>query len=194
MKKSFLVLVLLASISQSKDIEVNTLKWTSDFETLVNLSGNVENTIKGLDQNGNQVRDDVEYYLKSRYSDKPFRKAIFLKAAKKMQKIMTLPVEADLKVRQKLDHDLLNLYTCMDYMLYKTNSKIIEKEMQEKVLFKAKVLNTEKRLRAYIKHKKLLPFSYDELSDKELEEDKHACIKEYNKYKNQDQNLLTSTK
>ena len=68
------------------------------------------------------------------------------------------------------------------------------KEMQDKILFKAKVLNTEKRLRAYIDHKKSLPFVEDELSDKELATDKRSCINEYNKYKNKDQDLLTSTK
>jgi len=112
-----------------------------------------------------------------------------------MQKIITLPTDKTaLKEHQKLDHDLLNIYTCRDYILYKMNSKSLDKEMQEKINFKAKVLNTKKRLHAYIIHKQLLPFAFDDLSEKALARDKKACINQYNKYKNLDRKLISSTK
>ena len=123
MKKLFLAITLISSLSIANTVDINNLKWTSDFETLVNLSGNVENTIEGLDQNKNGIRDDVEYYISNKYKNRPFQKAMFIKAAKKMQKIITLSNDKDIQTHQKLDRELLNLYTCRDYILYKENTR-----------------------------------------------------------------------
>lgn len=195
MKKIVITLVLIVNIAFANSIDINQLKWTEDFETLINLSNGVENSIAGLDQNKNGVRDDVEYYVNTKYKNRPFQKAMFLKAATMMQKIITLPTDKTaLKEHQKLDHDLLNVYTCRDYILYKMDSKSLDKEMQEKINFKAKVLNTKKRFHAYVLHKQLLPFAFDDLSDEALERDKKTCMNQYNRYKNLDRKLISSTK
>ncbi len=193
MKKIFIAISLLGNLTIANAIDINNLKWTSDFETLVNLSTSVENTLEGIDQNKNGVRDDVEYYVNEKYKDKPFQKAMFIKAAKKMQKIITLSNNKDVEAHQKLDRELLNLYTCRDYILYKMEDDSLAKELKDKITFKGKVLNTEKRLRAYITHKQLLPFRFDDLSDAQLQRDKRACINQYNKIKNLDKNLISST-
>ena len=191
MKKIIVSLTLASSLMLANNI--NNLKWTNDFETLVNLSSSAENTIKGIDQNNNGIRDDVEYYVNNKYQNKPFQKAIYLKAAKTIQTIITLPVD-DISQHQKLDNTLLNLYTCRDYILYKMDAKSLDKELQDKIIFKAKVLNTDKRLRAYIEHKKLLPFKFDDLTDAQLQKEKNNCVNQYNKYNNLDKNLISSTK
>ncbi len=193
MKKLFIALTFLASLTVANAVDINKLKWTEDFETLVNLSGTTENTIEGIDQNKNGVRDDIEYYVNAKYQNKPFQKEMFIKAASMMQKIITLPSE-DITEHQRLDHELLNLYTCRDYILYKMESESLAKELEDKIVFKGKVLNTEKRLRAYINHKQLLPFQFDDLSEAQLLKDKTACVNQYNKIKNLDKNLISSTK
>ncbi len=192
MKKVFLTLSLLGSFALANTIEIHSMKWTEDFEMLVGLSSNVENTIEGLDQNNNGVRDDVEYYVNSKYQNRPFEKAMFTKAAKMMQKIITLPTDEKVSKHRELDHKLLNVYTCRDYILYKLDSKELNKELQEKISFKGKVLNTDKRLQAYIAHKKLLPFMFEDLSDAQLKRDKQTCINQYNKYKNLDKKLVSA--
>ena len=193
MKKIIVSLTLASSLMLANNININNLKWTNDFETLVNLSSSAENTIKGVDQNKNGIRDDVEYYINNKYQNKPFQKAIYLKAAKTIQTIITLPVD-DISQHQKLDSTLLNLYTCSDYILYKMDAQSLDKELQDKIIFKAKVLNTDKRLRAYIEHKELLPFKFDDLTDAQLQKDKNNCVNQYNKYNNLDKNLISSTK
>ena len=193
MKKIFITISLIASMSVANTVDINNLKWTSDFETLVNLSASVENTLEGIDQNRNGIRDDVEYYVNQKYKNKPFQKTMFLKAAQKMQKIITLENDKDIKTHQRLDKELLNLYTCRDYILYKMEDDSLEKDLKDKIIFKGKMLNTEKRLRAYVQHKQLLPFQFDDLSDAQLKKDKRACIQQYNKSKNLDSNLISST-
>jgi len=192
MKKLLLSLSLLGTLALANTVEINSMKWTEDFEMLVGLSSNVENTLEGLDQNNNGIRDDVEYYVNMKYKNRPFQKSMFNKAAKMMQKIITLPVDEQVSQHRKLDHDLLNLYTCRDYILYKLDDENLEKELQEKISFKGKILNTDKRLQAYISHKKLLPFQFEDLSDAELKRDKQACINQYNKYKNMDKKLVST--
>ncbi len=193
MKKILIAISLVASLYAADTVDINNLKWTSDFETLVNLSASVENTLAGLDQNHNGIRDDVEYYVNQKYKNKPFQKTMFLKAAKKMQKIITLHDDKDIKTHQRLDKELLNIYTCRDYILYKMEDDSVENELKDKIVFKGKMLNTEKRLRAYIDHKKLLPFKFDDLNEAQLQKDKRACIQQYNKSKNLDNNLISST-
>lgn len=192
MKKLFIALSLVSSLTIANAVDINKLKWTEDFETLINLSSNTENTLEGIDQNKNGVRDDVEYYVNSKYQDKPFQKAMFIKAAGMMQQIIALPDE-NIAEHQRLDHALLNVYTCRDYILYKMENESLEKELQDKIIFKGKVLNTQKRLRAYINHKQLLPFQFDDLSDAQLKKDKTTCINQYNKVINPDKNLISST-
>jgi len=193
MKKIVTTLSLLGCLSLVNAIDINNLKWTQDFETLVNLNASTENTLEGIDQNKNGVRDDVEYYVNTKYKNKPFQKAMFLKAAQTMQKIITLPNNDKIAQHQKLDRELINLYTCRDYILYKMNDDSLEKELQDKIAFKGKVLNTKKRLHAYIAHKQTLPFEFNELSDEELLRDKTTCMHQYNKYKKVDQNLISLT-
>jgi len=185
MKKIMIITYIVGSLSIASALEIDSMKWTQDYEMLVNLNGGVESTIEGLDQNKNGVRDDVEYYVEHRYKDKPFQKTLFLEAAKKIQKIIALPKEAT-KDHIKLDNELLEIYTCRDYMLYKLEDKDIKTELKEKMIFKSKVLNTNKRLRAYIDHKKLLPFEDDGLSDETLEDRRVACQDRYKVLTNPD--------
>jgi hypothetical protein len=185
MKKIMLITYLVGSISIASALEIDSMKWTQDYELLVNLNSRVESTLEGLDQNKNGIRDDVEYYVEHRYKDKPFQKTLFLEAAKKIQKIIALPKES-IKEHVKLDNELLEIYTCRDYMLYKLEDKNIETELKEKMIFKSKVLNTNKRLRAYIDHKKLLPFEDDNLSDEILDEKRVACQNRYKALTNPD--------
>ena len=192
MKNLYIALSLVSSLSIANAVDINKLKWTEDFETLINLSSKTENTLEGIDQNKNGIRDDVEYYVNSKYKDKPFQKAMFTKAAGMMQKIITLPDDA-IAEHQRLDQELLNVYTCRDYILYKMEDDSLENEMQDKIIFKGKVLNTQKRLRAYINHKQLLPFQFDDLSDAQLKKDKNTCVNQYNKLINPDKNLISST-
>ncbi len=192
MKKLIILCIFIGSFTHILAMDINTLKWTNDFETLVNLSSNTENTLQGIDQNHNGIRDDVEYYINTKYKNKPFQKAMFTKAARKMQKIITLPKDDAIEEHQKLDHELLNIYTCRDYILYKMDNKSLTKELQDKLTFKGKVLNTKKRLKAYIQHKQILPFQFNDLTPQELKKDKMACIRQYNKIKNPDTNLITS--
>jgi hypothetical protein len=192
MKKIFLTLSLFGSLVLANTVEINSMKWTEDFEMLVGLSSNVENTLEGLDQNNNGIRDDVEYYVNSKYQNRPFEKAMFTKAAKMMQKIITLPTDKEVAKHKKLDHELLNIFTCRDYILYKLDDKELNKELQEKISFKGKVLNTDKRLQAYIAHKKLLPFHFEDLSDAQLQHDKQTCINQYNRYKNLDTRVVST--
>ena len=195
MKKTLITLSILTSVTFANSIDINTLKWTEDFETLVNLSSTTENTLEGLDQNNNGVRDDVEYYVNTKYENKPFQKAMFTKAAKMMQEIIELPTkESAIKTHQQLDHDLLSLYTCRDYMLYRLKSPTLHEELKDKISFKGKVLNTKKRLHAYIKHKELLPFQFVDLDEKSLQEDKLSCLKEYDKYSHKDAKHISSSK
>lgn len=194
MKKRVFIVALLATFATANTVSIQDMKWTEDFETLVNLSSQAENSLAGIDQNNNGVRDDVEYFIDQKFSNKPFQKAMFTQAAQTMQKIITLPKVGHIKEHQKLDHDLLMLYTCRDYILYKFEDTQIEKEMQAKIAFKGKVLNTSKRLHAYIDHKKVLPYHFDELSDHELEKEKIACVKQYNKYQKSETKRISLAK
>jgi len=73
------------------------------------------------------------------------------------------------------------------------DNESLDKELEDKIIFKGKVLNTEKRLRAYINHKQILPFQFDDLSEEQLLKDKTACVNQYNKITNLDKNLISST-
>jgi hypothetical protein len=84
-----------------------------------------------------------------------------------------------------LDKELLQIYTCRDFILFKRGDVNIEKEMLNKSEFKAKVLNTSKRLKAYIAHKQKIPFTYSIPSDEELKKQKSACEKLYSKIKSE---------
>ena len=91
----------------------------------------------------------------------------------------------------RLDRELLDIYTCRDYILYRNESKDIENELLNKTLFKGKVLNTPARLKAYIEHKKILPANFDELTEEELISDKKSCLALYYSYQNSDQKSTT---
>ncbi len=153
--------------------------WLNDLEALVRLDTQRDDTIKGRDINNNGIRDDVEDYVKQKYKDDPFQKGIFLKAAQKIQTILTLPKDASPKTHWILDRQLLSYYTCRDYILYRQNEKNIDKEMLSKTLFKGKVLNTKERLEAYIEHKKKIPINFDDLSTNELKREKQNCLSLY---------------
>jgi hypothetical protein len=189
MKKLFFTLVLTGSLfslaATDKEVTVDQ-QWLKDLKVLVSLSSEKVNPIKGKDKNSNGVRDDVERYILTKYMDDPFQRDMFFKAARNIQKIISLPLKGQLDKHIKLDKELLDVYTCRDYILYRNESEDIEKELLNKTLFKAKVLNTRERLRAYIEHKKILPANFDELTEKELIKDKRSCVSLYQSYQNPD--------
>jgi len=173
------------------DIKINNQKWIQDYELLVNLNIGAKENIQGLDLNKNGIRDDVEYYVHQKYKDDPFQKEIFLESAKKIQTILSLPKSAPIKKRVQLDEELIRLYACRDYMLYKLNDKNIEDKLKEKMIFKSKVLNTNDRLRAYIEHKKtVLDFGEQSMDDKTVDNARVSCEEIYRKLNNPD--LVTS--
>jgi small nuclear ribonucleoprotein (snRNP)-like protein len=171
--KKLITIILVLSISLFAKTELFDYDlWAKDLKVLIKLSQKDDGSIKGYDKNHNFVRDDVENYIKDKYAKDEFQKIMFLEAAKKIQQIITLPKNSSQKIHKKLDEELLQIYTCRDFILYKHNDIDIEKEMQDKSEFKSKVLNTTKRLNAYISHKQKLPFSYSIPSDEELEKQK----------------------
>ena len=169
------------------DIKIDNQKWIQDYELLVNLNLGAKENIQGLDLNKNGIRDDVEYYVNQKYKDDPFEKEIFLESAKKIQTILSLPKSASIKKRVQLDEELIRLYACRDYMLYKLNDENIEDKLKEKMIFKSKVLNTNDRLRAYIEHKKMvLDFGEQNMDDETVENARVSCEKIYRKLNNPD--------
>lgn len=182
MKKITLWILVFGSLQSliSDDIQNKMqFNWLNDLETLVRLDTQRDNTLQGRDINNNGIRDDVENYVKQKYKNDPFQKGIFLKAAQKIQTILTLPKDATPQTHWILDRQLLSYYTCRDYILYRQNEKNIEKEMLSKTIFKGKVLNTKERLTAYIEHKKKIPINFDDLSKDELKREKENCLSMY---------------
>ncbi len=184
---TFLFGSLFALNASDKDIKLNQQQWLQDLETLVNLSNKRVDTIQGIDKNRNGVRDDVETYVLSKYADDPFQRDMFFDAAQKIQKIITLPLNGVIDEHIRLDKELLEIYTCRDYILYRSEKADIENELLNKTLFKGKVLNTPDRLKAYIEHKKILPVNFDKLAEDELLSDKKSCLVRYYSYENLDE-------
>ncbi len=182
--KKFIASVLLFGglsllLADQSSVKQNQFGWILDLETLVKLDSQREDTIQGRDINSNGIRDDVESYVEKKFGHDRFQKEMFLEAAQKIQQIITLPKETSVKEHLKLDKELLSLYTCRDYILYRENEDQIEQEMLNKTLFKAKVLNTEERLSAYIEHKKMLPMNFDDLTKDRLKSEKNECLARY---------------
>lgn len=200
MQKLFITLMMIGSFitlnAAEQKMEIKQQQWIEDLKMLVSLSSGRVDALKGADTNSNGVRDDVEAYVLSKYADDPFQRDLFLQAAKKIQDIIALPVNGMVDEHIRLDRELLELYTCRDYILYRDEHAHIEKELLNKTLFKGKVLNTPERLKAYIEHKKVLPFDFNDLSEQELAIDKSSCLARYHTYKNLDEqsaSLLTDT-
>ena len=166
--------------------ETRAMHWLDDLQVLVQLDTQRTDSLSGKDFNANGVRDDVEEYVKQKFHKDPFQEALFMEAAKKIQQIITLPEESTPEEHLKLDKELLSLYTCRDYILYRDNEENIDQELLNKTLFKAKVLNTEERLSAYIEHKKKLPLNFSDLSGEQLRKEKSACIARYRAFANPD--------
>jgi len=195
--KNFLVttLFLVFGISLSANTKLFDYDlWAKDLKVMIELSSNQMQTLKGSDKNNNMVRDDIENYIKEKYQDDKFQKIMFLEAAKKIQQILTLPKKATIDAHKQLDNELLQIYTCRDYILYKNNDVDVEKELEEKTIFKGKVLNTKERLSAYLAHKKVIPFSYSLPSDKVLKEQRKQCISIYKKIENKSKDNLNAMK
>jgi len=195
MKKFVYMMIIFLSIDLSAKTQVFDYDvWANDLQTMIELNSKFDESIAGSDKNNNQVRDDVENYIKNKYSNDDFQKIMFLEAAKKIQQILTLPKNASKKVHMELDSELLQIYTCRDFILFKHTHADIEKEMQDKSEFKSKVLNTGKRLEAYLLHKKMIPFKYSIPSDQELIRQKNACEKLYSRIKqeNKKSRILTA--
>ncbi|RUM66528.1 MAG: hypothetical protein DSZ06_03070 [Sulfurospirillum sp.] len=188
--KKVLLSSMIISVFAFANTKVDDLKWTGDYETLVNLNSNAKNTIEGIDTNKNGIRDDIEYFVVNKYKDKPFQKELFLEAAKKLQTILTLPKNAPVKLRAKLDHELINIYTCRDYMLYKLEAKNIDEELKNKLIFKSKVLNTKDRLKRYLTHKQLVPINEDDMEYNTINNERKNCELKYQKFINKD--MITS--
>jgi hypothetical protein len=153
--------------------------WMRDIQMLIKLD--TQNSVRGFDKNKNMVRDDVEEYINDRYSSDKFQKVMFLAAAKKIQQIITLPKGSSVATHRKLDDELLQIYTCRDYILYTAKDMDISQELNNKIDFKNRVLNTKERLLAYIKHKKLLPFEFSIPNDEVLNIQRVECNKLYKK-------------
>ena len=162
------------------------MQWLEDLQTLVRLDTQRANTLTGKDLNANGVRDDVEEYVKQKFHDDPFQEQLFMEAAQKIQQILSLPETSSVEEHRKLDKELLSLYTCRDYILYRDNEANIEQEMLNKTLFKARVLNTQERLSAYIEHKKKLPMHFSDLSSTQLRAEKNACLARYRAFSDSD--------
>jgi hypothetical protein len=195
MNKLFFTLVLIGSLftlnAANKELNPVNQQWLEDLQVLVSLSNKSVDALVGVDKNRNGVRDDVESYILSKYMDDSFQRDMFFKAARKIQKIIALPLNGVIDEHIRLDRELLEVYTCRDYILYRNESKNIEDELLNKTLFKGKVLNTPQRLKAYIEHKKILPSNFDELTDQELVEDKKSCLSLYYSYQNLDKQSTT---
>jgi len=177
------IFVIASTIFAGNTFDYN--QWAEDLQTIIKLDQNSDKTIAGNDLNKNMVRDDVENYIKQKYSGDKFQKIMFLEAAKKLQQILTLPKRASKSVHQRLDRQLLQIYTCRDYILYKNSDVDVEDELANKAEFKSRVLNTSKRLQKYINHKRMIPFSNQIPSDKELRVQKNECEKLYSKIKSE---------
>ncbi len=190
MKKVIFFILLLSPLitlfAQITPIEINQLRWTQDYEALVGLDSKSKNTLLGIDNNKNGIRDDIEYYIYTKYENRPFERDMFLEAAKKIQTILSRSKNIDQNERQKIDKELLKIYTCRDYILYKEDSKNLDVKLREKSIFKSKILNTKERLYAYIDHKKALPFTFENLKDKDISKERKECLQIYSKYKNLD--------
>jgi len=190
MKKFFYTTVLVGALftlnASDKNLDFTQNQWLQDLKVLVSLSDKNRYISQDLDQNNNKVRDDVEEFVLSKYEDNPFQKDMFFKAAIKIENILNLPVNTSVDERVKLDRELLGIYTCRDYILYRNKSEDMEEELLTKTLFKGKVLNTTQKLKAYIEHKKMLPLNFDELSKDELKRDKKSCLTLYYSYENPD--------
>ncbi len=186
MKKFIASLFLFAGVAllsaDQNSTNQNQFGWIMDLETLVKLDSQREDTLEGRDINSNGIRDDVESYVEKKFGHDRFQKEMFLEAAQKIQQIITLPKDTSIKVHLKLDKELLSLYTCRDYILYRENEDQIEQEMLNKTLFKAKVLNTQERLSAYIEHKKMLPLNFDDMTRDRLQSEKNECLARYRSF------------
>ncbi len=197
MKKSIFFTLMIgmgtALFAQSTANIKQSMQWLEDLETLVRLDTQRADSLSGKDMNANGVRDDVEEYVVQKFHDDPFQEALFMEAAQKIQKIITLPEESSVEEHLKLDKELLSLYTCRDYILYRDNEANIDQEMLNKTLFKARVLNTEERLSAYIEHKKKLPLHFSDLNDKQLKQEKNACLARYRAFSEPDTHAASNT-
>ncbi len=196
MSKLFFTLVIAGSLLNlnASNKEIVGQQWLSDLQVLVDLSNQRVDALKGIDKNKNSVRDDVEAYILSKYANDEFQKDMFFKAAQKIQEIFSLPKNSEIKKHVKLDRELLDIYTCRDYILYRNESANIEEELLNKTMFKGKILNTSHRLRAYIDHKKVLPLNFNELTKEELSRDKESCLTLYESYENQNRQSVITTK
>lgn len=196
MSRLFFTSVLVGSLLNlnASNKEIVGQQWLSDLQVLVDLDGKSVDALRGVDKNKNSVRDDVEAYILSKYSDDEFQKDMFLKAAQKIQEILSLPKDGEVAEHIRLDRELLDIYTCRDYILYRNESANIEEELLNKTMFKGKVLNTSHRLRAYIDHKKVLPLNFSELTKEELNRDKESCLTLYESYENQNKQSAITTR
>ncbi len=190
MKKVIFFIILLSPLitlfAQITPIEIHQLKWTQDYEALVGLDYKSKNTLAGIDNNSNGIRDDIEYYIYTKYEDDLFEKNMFLDAAKKMQTILTLSKDTTEDKRIAIDQELLKIYTCRDYILYREDSEKLNEKLKEKSVFKSKVLNTKERLYSYIDHKKMLPFIFDDIKNKDISKERKECLQTYQEYKKLD--------
>jgi len=187
MKKfiGFIFILLSSGLFASSQVFDYDL-WAKDLQTLIELNSKSDDSIAGSDTNHNQVRDDVENYIKKKYANDEFQKIMFLEAARKIQQILTLPKHSSKHIHKELDEQLLQIYTCRDFILFKHLDGDVEKEIADKSEFKSKVLNTSKRLEVYLSHKRAVPFKYSIPSDKELKRQKEACEKLYSRIKSEE--------
>ncbi len=186
MNKSILTHLLFGAMLALHATGMESDQWRQDLQALIALDTQSGDSIQGLDIDRDGIRDDVEAYVKRKYKNDAFQRDLFLEAAKKIQHILSLPKNAPLDEHKKLDRDLLSLYTCRDYILYRNGTKDMEKALVDKTLFKAKVLNTKERFSAYVAHKQKLPKSFYDLTEDALKRDKTECLQRYSRYQNPD--------
>ncbi len=181
----FGLLICVSIYGFELESDIKKLKWVQDYEILVALDAKSNNSLIGIDSNQNGVRDDVEYLILQIYKNDQFQADMFLMSAKLIQDIFKLPNNVPTEIRERLDNDLIKIYTCRDYIIYKnSDSKTIQQELKNKQLIKNKILNTKMRLKVYIEHKSKLPFKLNQLTKDQLKIDKQNCNNIYQSYIN----------
>lgn len=157
--------------------EIKKPQFNQDLYTLVQLDSLYRDY---------QNQNEVLTYINNKYASNPFEKEMFTEAAEKIYQILNTDLK-NKKEHIKLDKELLNIYTCRDYIVYKfSKEKDISKKIQEKEIFKSIIFKSKENQKKYIEHKKLLPFEFNDLTEKALKREKAICIKKYKEYSNLD--------
>jgi hypothetical protein len=137
---------------------------------------------------GLQLNPTVSF-IDENYGNDIFQKTMLSKASDIIEEILKIPLSYK-KKHIELDKELINVYTCRDYILYTRygDDINIKKELSNKIIFKSFVLNTENKVNKYIKHKKIIIMNKKDFNipDDVLIKNKNSCIRLYKKIMNLD--------